>query len=46
MPQVDVFNALNISPITSVTQTFGSSYGFPLTVLPARLFRIGAQVRF
>jgi hypothetical protein len=46
VPQLDVFNALNVNPITSINQNYGPSYGFPLTVLPARLFRVGAQVRF
>jgi hypothetical protein len=45
-PQVDVFNALNVSPITSITQTFGSRYGYPLTVLPGRLLRFGMQAKF
>lgn len=45
-PQLDIFNALNVSPVTSITQAFGSRYGFPLTVLPGRLFRIGGQFKF
>jgi hypothetical protein len=45
-PQVEVFNALNVSPETSITQTYGSAYGTPLTVLPARLVRLGVQLRF
>ena len=46
LPQLDIFNALNVSPELSITQTFGPAYGFPLTVLPARLFRVGVQVNF
>jgi len=45
-PQIEIFNALNASPETSITQTFGSAYGRPLTVLPARLLRVGLQVSF
>jgi hypothetical protein len=45
-PQLEIFNALNVSPETSITQTYGSAYGRPLTVLPARLFRFGMQVNF
>lgn len=45
-PQLDVFNVLNVSPELSINQTFGNAYGTPLTVLPARLFRIGMQVNF
>jgi hypothetical protein len=46
MPQFEIFNALNVNPETSITQAFGSAYGRPLTVLPARLFRLGIQVNF
>jgi hypothetical protein len=46
LPQLDIFNALNVSPELSITQIFGPRYGFPLTVLPARLFRVGVQVNF
>jgi hypothetical protein len=45
-PQFEIFNALNGSPETSITQTFGSAYGRPLTVLPARLLRLGVQATF
>jgi hypothetical protein len=45
-PQVELFNLLNTSPETSITQTFGPAFGTPLTVLPARLFRLGLQVNF
>lgn len=46
LPQLDIFNVLNVSPELSINQIFGSAYGTPLTVLPARLFRVGAQVNF
>jgi hypothetical protein len=45
-PQFEVFNVLNVSPELSITQIYGSAYGTPLTVLPARLFRVGVQVHF
>ncbi len=46
VPQLDIFNALNVSPVLSITQAYGTSYGTPLTVLPARLFRVGMQMNF
>jgi hypothetical protein len=45
-PQFEVFNVLNVNPELSITQIYGSAYGTPLTVLPARLFRVGVQVNF
>ncbi len=46
LPQLEVFNALNVSPELSINQTYGPAYGRPLTVLPGRLFRVGVQVNF
>jgi hypothetical protein len=45
-PQIDLFNALNASPVVSQVATFGSSLGRPLRVLDARLVRLGVQVDF
>jgi hypothetical protein len=39
--QTDIFNALNSNVI--LNQTFGTTYGQPLTILTPRLFRIAAQ---
>ena len=45
-PQVDLFNALNVSPVTRTVQTWGPSLDRPQLVLPARLLRFGARVNF
>jgi hypothetical protein len=44
--QFDVFNLLNSNSILSVNQTFGPSLNVPTRIMQARLFAIGAQVRF
>jgi len=45
-PQIDLFNAWNVSPVVSQVTTFGSSLGRPNRVLDARLLRVGVQVNF
>jgi hypothetical protein len=45
-PQLDLFNALNVSPVVSQVSTFGSSLGQPLRVLDPRLLRLGVQMEF
>jgi hypothetical protein len=32
--------------VLNTNQTFGSTYGQPLTILTRRLFRIAAQIKF
>ena len=44
--QADVYNALNAAPVTTETQTFGPSLGFPQTILQGRLLRLVAQIRW
>jgi hypothetical protein len=45
-PQVDLFNALNAAPVLTANTTYGSSLGNVLSVLNARLIRIGVQMKF
>ena len=45
-PQLDLFNALNASPVVAQVTAFGSSLGRPNRVLDARLVRLGMQVDF
>jgi hypothetical protein len=42
----DVYNLLNASTITSLNTRYGSQWLQPLAILPARLFKVGAQVDF
>jgi hypothetical protein len=44
--QADVYNALNGAAVTTETQTFGTSLGFPNTILQGRLLRLVAQVKW
>ena len=44
--QADVYNALNAAPVTTETQTFGTSMGFPQTILQGRLLRLVGQVKW
>ncbi len=45
-PQVELFNIFNANAVATQVNTFGASLGRPLTVLPARLVRVGLQVNF
>jgi hypothetical protein len=45
-PQLDLFNALNVSPVVAQVNTFGSALGRPNRILDARLLRIGVQMEF
>ena len=44
--QADVYNALNGAAVTTETQTFGTSLGFPNTILQGRLLRLVAQIKW
>jgi hypothetical protein len=44
--QLDLFNALNASPVVSEVTTFGSRLGKPLRILDARLIRLGVRLEF
>ena len=43
---VDIYNVFNSSVADSYQQTFGTSWLTPLTIIPARFARIGAQFDF
>ena len=43
---VDVYNIFNTSVADSYQQTFGTSWLTPLTIIPARFARLGAQFDF
>ncbi len=43
---IDIYNIFNTSVADSYQQTFGSSWLTPLTIIPARFARIGAQFDF
>ena len=45
-PQVDLFNILNVNPVTQQINTFGSSLGNVQAVLDPRLIRVGLQMAF
>ncbi|MBI2834366.1 MAG: TonB-dependent receptor [Acidobacteria bacterium] len=45
-PKIEVFNVLNANPILSEITTFGPALGRPLEVLPPRVLRISANVKF
>jgi hypothetical protein len=45
-PQIDLFNALNVSPVTNQVATWGNSLGQPLTILPGRLLRFGFRMNY
>jgi hypothetical protein len=45
-PQLDIFNLLNVSPVTNLVTTWGPSLYQPLTILPARLLRLGLRLDF
>ncbi len=45
-PQIDLFNALNAAPVLTANTTYGSSLGNVLSVLNARLIRVGLQMKF
>ncbi len=42
--QADLYNLLNSAVVTTETQTYGPSLGFPNTILQGRLPRVAAQV--
>ena len=42
----DIYNLLNTSPITALNTRFGPAWLTPVSILPARLFKFGAQLDF
>jgi hypothetical protein len=43
---LDVYNLFNASPITQVNTRYGADWLRPTQILPARLFKVGAQLNF
>ena len=41
---IDLYNALNASPITQFNQTYGARWLFPTQILPARFLKFSVQV--
>jgi hypothetical protein len=46
MAMLDVYNLFNASTITAVNTRYGPAWLQPLAILPARLFKVGAQLDF
>ena len=44
--ELDVYNVFNSSVADSYQQVFGASWLTPLTIIPGRFARIGAQYDF
>lgn len=42
----DIYNLLNASTITALNTRYGSAWLTPTSILPARLFKVGAQLDF
>jgi hypothetical protein len=45
-PQVDVFNALNSNAVLTLRTVYGSTLGYPSTILSGRLVRFGVKYAF
>ena len=50
-PKIDLFNALNVSPVYAIRATGGLNYGTaayyqPQSILVGRVYQLGAIVRF
>jgi len=45
-PEVGIFNALNASPVTAQTNTYGPNLDKVTAILPGRLVRLGLTVKF
>jgi hypothetical protein len=45
-PDVSLFNLFNANPVLTQTNTYGQALGNALTILPARMVRLGLMVRF
>ena len=43
---LDLYNALNASPILARNNSFGATWGTPTQILPGRLVKLGAQFNF
>lgn len=42
----DLYNVFNANPVLAVNTTYGPAWLTPLSVLDARLFKVGAQIEF
>jgi hypothetical protein len=45
-PQLTLFNAFNVNPVTSLNNAWGSSLGRVNAVLNPRLLQLGATLKF
>jgi hypothetical protein len=45
-PQLTLFNALNVNPVTSINNAWGSSLGRINAVINPRLMQLGAMLKF
>jgi hypothetical protein len=45
-PDLSLFNLLNANPVLAQTNTFGPALGNAVSILPARMLRVGVDVRF
>jgi hypothetical protein len=45
-PELSLFNLFNANPVTQQTNTYGPALGNAVTILPARLMRIGLNMDF
>ena len=44
--QVDLYNLLNDNPVMSLNTRYGTAWQQPVSILPGRLFKVGAQWNF
>ena len=45
-PELSLFNLFNANPVLTQTNTYGPALGNAVTILPARLMRIGLNMDF
>ena len=45
-PELDIYNALNASPILSVNNSYGPAWRTPTQILAGRLLKFGVRVSF
>jgi hypothetical protein len=43
---VDIFNALNVSTLAQVNETWGPNWGRPQLILQGRFLRVGMELDF
>ena len=45
-PQLDIYNLLNDNAVISYVGSFGGAWQRPRSILPARMFRLGVDIKF